>query len=100
MLHGKHVEKIPGGKLLKLELDYDCGIISSLSIRGDFFAHPEDGFDRVEESLRDITLDDLEAAMTTALECEGVTLYGISSGDVAQAARRIIDGFTTAENRA
>jgi hypothetical protein len=79
------VVKVPGGKLLKLAVEVEDGILRSVSLRGDFFAHPEEGFDRAEASLAGIPADRFEASFRSALEREGVELYGISAAAAAAA---------------
>lgn len=79
----ERVFKSPGTKLLRLTADIDAGAVRGLSMRGDFFAHPEEGFDRVEASLVGVTVAGFESAFRAALEREGVSLYGLDPADVA-----------------
>jgi len=75
--------KAPGGKLLKIYVDIENGILKSISLRGDFFAHPEEGFDRAEACLAGIPASRFESAFRKALAREGVELYGVSVEDAA-----------------
>ena len=43
--------KVQGGKLLKVKLSQENGLISEISITGDFFIHPEESIEELEESL-------------------------------------------------
>ena len=55
----KSVYKIPNGKLLKISLDYDKNTnkINNVRITGDFFAHPEESIELIEEELINVKLD-------------------------------------------
>ncbi|MDR3337484.1 MAG: hypothetical protein LBT16_09790 [Treponema sp.] len=70
--------KPPGCKLIRLAADIENGIIKTLRIRGDFFASPEEGFDRVEERLSGTSPAELAAAFDALIEEEGIAVSGIS----------------------
>ncbi len=55
----KSVYKIPNGKLLKIKLDYNekTNRIIDIDIMGDFFAYPEEGIAKIENKLKNITID-------------------------------------------
>ena len=88
---GRHVVKVPGGKLLKLDVTVKDGLISELRIRGDFFANPEEGFDRAEASLIGTKADGFSEALDAALRREGVELFGVSPADIKDAYGRALD---------
>ncbi|MBT3721235.1 biotin--protein ligase [archaeon] len=50
------MEKISGGKLLRVRIDFDKKI-NNVQIIGDFFAHPEDCIGLIEEKFIDLPLD-------------------------------------------
>mgnify|MGYP005845908381 CR=1 FL=1 len=75
----RRVVKIPAGKLLKLSADVEEGILKSVAIRGDFFAHPEEGFDRAEAGLAGIPARGFRSAFSAALAREGVELFGLTA---------------------
>ncbi len=54
----KSVYKIPNGKLVKINLEYDKNLnkIVNLKIMGDFFAYPSEAIDILEEELKGIIL--------------------------------------------
>jgi lipoate---protein ligase len=47
--------KVPGGKLLRVSLaldqSYDPPVIHEITLTGDFFMHPEDAIEELEERL-------------------------------------------------
>lgn len=79
----RRVVKIPAGKLLKLSAEVEAGVLKTVAIRGDFFAHPEEGFDRAEESLAGIPAGEFRTAFAAALAREGVELFGLSADAAA-----------------
>jgi hypothetical protein len=87
---GSYIGKPAGSKLLRLDLEWDGGLVVCASIRGDFFAHPEDGFDEAEAALAGVPVAELGAALERELEARGVTLFGLSPGDVGTAAAGIV----------
>jgi hypothetical protein len=50
--------KVPGGKLLKITLEFDKekNLINNLKITGDFFAYPEEAIELIEDELRNSLL--------------------------------------------
>jgi len=44
------IRKIPGGKMVRLEVVYDTQI-ESVKITGDFFLHPEETLDLIQQNL-------------------------------------------------
>ena len=77
------IGKPPGCKLIRVTAEVDAGTIRSVSIRGDFFAFPEEGFERVEAALNGTAADDLARRFDELLGREGVEAYGIDGGAVA-----------------
>ncbi len=51
--------KVVGGKLLRVRLslgdDGECQTIRSITITGDFFMHPEDAIETLEQALTGVT---------------------------------------------
>lgn len=89
-MKGSYVGKPAGAKLLRLDLEWNDGLVVRVSIRGDFFAHPEDGFDEAEAALAGVPVAELGAVLERELEVRGVTLFGLSPGDVGAAASGIV----------
>ena len=73
----------PGCKLIRLNADINEGIICSFSVRGDFFASPEEGFEAAERRMVGIALKDAAVSFNTFLEEEGVDCSGINGEAVA-----------------
>jgi hypothetical protein len=79
--------KIPGGKLLRVSVNVEAGIASRVRVAGDFFAHPEEAFDEAESGLEGCAAADLPEAARRAFSREGLSLFGASPADIAEALR-------------
>ena len=55
----KSVYKIPNGKLLKINLNYNekSNRIIDIDIMGDFFAYPEEGIEIIENKLKNTVME-------------------------------------------
>jgi lipoate-protein ligase A len=86
ILLNKSSYKIPGGKLVKVKLDTSSGKISDVKILGDFFLHPEETLQRIEESLIGSTADEtsVENIVAQALTESDATLIGATAADIAK----------------
>lgn len=89
-MNGSYIGKPTGGKLLRMSLEWEDGLVCSISIRGDFFAHPEDGFDEAEAALVGTPAEHLGRTFAEAIAARGVTLFGLSPEDVGVAAASIL----------
>ncbi len=89
-MQGVSTEKVAGGKLLRVKVGFDEKI-NSISIEGDFFAHPEDVVENIEKSLIGIGVGESENHITErisdAVSGNNAELVGI---DAASIARNII----------
>lgn len=97
--HGEY--KIPGGKLVVVDLAIDEGAIQRASIAGDFFLEPDEALDRLNSALVGLpvtaTTDDIQAAITAAIKPDDV-LFGINARGLAVATRRAIGSPTQWED--
>jgi hypothetical protein len=75
--------KPEGSKLIRLSAGIEGDRITGLQIRGDFFASPYEGFERVEACLAGVSVTELAAAFDALLVREGVETYGISGAALA-----------------
>jgi hypothetical protein len=78
--------KIPGGKHLKISLNEKDGIIVSISIRGDFFIHPEECIEDIEKSLEGVrlTYDDLIRSLRESAVLNDITILGFDLESIAR----------------
>ncbi|MFP3040440.1 hypothetical protein LQZ19_01345 [Treponema primitia] len=76
--------KPKGCKLIRISADLEDGVIQSISIRGDFFASPVEGFDRAEQRLRFVPTGELGSRFEQYLQEEGVEVQGINGDGLEQ----------------
>lgn len=92
-LHGEY--KVPGGKLVVVDLVVDGDIIRSARISGDFFLEPDDALERINGALSGLTVKapalQISARVTDALG-DGAVMLGFSADAVATAVRRAVTG--------
>jgi lipoate---protein ligase len=80
-------EKVPGGKLLRIKVDYD-NVINSVKITGDFFLHPEESITEIENALVGKSIhDDFAAIIRQATD--GVEFIGISPEAISDVLKRL-----------
>lgn len=92
-MHGEY--KIPGGKLVVVDLDQVDGCLANVRVSGDFFIEPDSALDTIDAALDGLPADASHEALTLAIDValgEDVSLYGITSAGVAMAVRRAIEG--------
>ncbi len=97
VLEGRCDRKVVGGKLFRisvlLERDGQDCFMKQLTILGDFFMHPEESIEGLEEAVR-IAYDngqDLNVAILRYVAQNAVTLYGGSSVDLSAAVLDAVD---------
>ena len=58
-MKAKSLYKVPNGKLIKINLEYDINTnkIVNINITGDFFVYPEEAIEYLENSLKNILLE-------------------------------------------
>ena len=85
----KTVYKIPRGKLLKIDLNYDenNNLIKNIRITGDFFAHPEESMEILEKKLKNTVLDKHVLLKKTheILDENHVQLVGLNAEEIVKA---------------
>ncbi|MCW2604225.1 MAG: lipoate--protein ligase, partial [Pseudonocardiales bacterium] len=90
-MHGEF--KVPGGKLVVVDLDVVDGVLRDVAVAGDFFLEPDEALGAINAALTGAPADasalDLTARVTAALPRTAV-LYGFSAADVATAVRRAL----------
>lgn len=99
--HTHHFEnKIPGGKLVVVDVTEDDGRITEAVVSGDFFLEPEEAFTALREALVGASVHDDTVALTARLDASlsrldsPVALHGFSTRDLAITVRRALVGAT------
>ena len=80
----KASKKVEGGKLVRAEVE-SVKIIKSVKITGDFFLHPENTLDLIEQNLLGTPLEPelIESKIKQTLQENNATLYGVTAKDLA-----------------
>ncbi|MFT0762557.1 biotin/lipoate A/B protein ligase family protein [Scrofimicrobium sp. R131] len=90
-MHGEY--KMPGGKLVVADVEVNEGVISSLTLSGDFFIEPDEALFRMQAAVlgapADLSGAELTTRMEVALEPTDV-LMGVSPGAIGVAIRRAL----------
>ncbi|RKR76251.1 lipoate--protein ligase family protein [Frondihabitans australicus] len=94
-MHGEY--KVPGGKLVVVDLDVEDGRIASFHLAGDFFLEPDDALEAIDRAVNglDAAADstDLAAAIRSGLP-EGTQMLGVTPEAIAVAIRRSLSRAT------
>jgi hypothetical protein len=97
VLEGRCDRKVVGGKLFRIKVilerdGQDC-TMKQLTILGDFFMHPEESIEGLEEAVRMAYNNDqnLNVAILIYVAQNAVTLYGGSSVDLSSAVLDAVD---------
>jgi lipoate-protein ligase A len=74
------IRRVKGGKTLKIDMRVCDGVLADIVISGDFFAHPEEGVDELEESLKNTRVEDVDKVL--AKYRDKILFTGISFNDL------------------
>jgi hypothetical protein len=77
------IGKPAGCKLIRFTAELEQGRIRTISIRGDFFASPEERFDLVEQGLSGILPAELEGTFDLLMGREEIEAFGINGRGLA-----------------
>ena len=76
--------KVPGGKLLVAETYVREGVLTAVKVMGDFFMHPEEAINDLEEALSGTKASEVDETMGRFFDGREITLYGVSKEDFTQ----------------
>ncbi len=83
--------KVEGGKLVRVELEIEAGSVLRAAVCGDFFAHPEEVFERAEADLAGVPVDRLGETALSLFADPRLTLLGAQPEDIARALMEAAD---------
>jgi len=90
-MHGEF--KVPGGKLVVVDLDVVEGRISNFRLAGDFFLEPDSALEGINSAINGLSSEADAAVIAAAVRAslpEGATLLGFSPEAVATTIRRAL----------
>jgi len=92
-MHGEY--KMPGGKLIVIDLDVRDERLANVQLSGDFFLEPDSALYMIDAALEGLPADTTPAALASAVASavpETAMMYGISPEAVATAVQRALRG--------
>jgi lipoate-protein ligase A len=90
-MHGEY--KMPGGKLVVIDLEVVAGRLAQVQLSGDFFLEPDSALGAINAALEGQSASCDEAALAALVQAATgtqVTMYGISPEAIAVAVRRAL----------
>lgn len=90
--HGEY--KVPGGKLVVVDLAVAAGRVAAVQVSGDFFLEPAEARDAIDAALLGLPADADDAELAAAVAAAfgpGTQAFGITPEGVAVAVRRALD---------
>jgi lipoate-protein ligase A len=95
-MHGEF--KVPGGKLVVVDLEVVDGLVSGFRLAGDFFLEPDSALEQINAAVNGMPADSdaakFSAAITAALP-SGAVLLGFSADAIATTIRRALAQATS-----
>ncbi len=92
-MHGEY--KMPGGKLVVIDLEVRDGCLANVQLSGDFFLEPDSALHTINHALEGQPQHADEAALAAVVRsalAADVMMYGLSPEAVAVAVRRALHG--------
>ena len=93
-MNSKSIYKIPGGKLVKISLEYDenNNTIYSVKITGDFFAYPEEAIETLENSLKntEIKKEIVLKKINSLISSNNIEFIGLNAEGITEAIMRCL----------
>ncbi|WP_030762458.1 biotin/lipoate A/B protein ligase family protein [Streptomyces griseus] len=90
-MHGEY--KVPGGKLVVVDLDVADGVLARVRVAGDFFLEPDEAILAVDRALEGAPADTDAAGLAARIDAAlppGTQMYGLTSEGVGVAVRRAL----------
>ena len=90
-MHGEY--KVPGGKLVVVDLDVENDVLTNVRIAGDFFLEPDEALERITNAVEGLRADSSAAEIREAIEQVVLptdVLFGLTTQGVAIAVRRAL----------
>ncbi len=78
----KIIYKIPGGKLIKIQVEIKNSKIEKIKINGDFFVHPEEAIVEIENFLIGKEINSIEKSLKKFLKEKKVEIIGFAPLDI------------------
>ncbi|MFE3068227.1 biotin/lipoate A/B protein ligase family protein [Streptomyces sp. NPDC059247] len=89
--HGEY--KVPGGKLVVVDLDAEDGVLRNVRVAGDFFLEPDEAILSIDRALEGAPVDTDAAGLAARIDAAlppGTQMFGLTSEGVGVAVRRAL----------
>ncbi len=80
--------KVKGGKLIRCEIKFEEDKIKEIKFTGDFFIHPEEAIEKLEENLKGKSIEEAEEAIAKFFE--NVEVIGAKAGDFIEVIKKAV----------
>ncbi|MEU7278468.1 lipoate--protein ligase family protein [Streptomyces sp. NPDC045431] len=90
-MHGEY--KVPGGKLITVDLDTEDGVLRRVRVAGDFFLEPDDALDAIDRALEGAPADTDASGLAARIDAAlppGTEMFGLTSEGIGVAVRRAL----------
>lgn len=91
---GVATEKVPGGKLVRVKVDFDSRI-NKVQITGDFFMHPEEMVEEIERCFTNEGVDFdnifLKNKIEELIKKNNIMLVGVSADDIIRLVKQAMN---------
>lgn len=90
-MHGEY--KVPGGKLVVVDLDVEDGALRRVRVAGDFFLEPDEAILAIDRALEGAPADTDAAGLAARIDAAlppGTQMYGLTTEGVGVAVRRAL----------
>src|SRR5947209_19848536 len=95
-MHGEY--KVPGGKLVVVDLEVEDGKLTDFHLAGDFFLEPGTALEAIDRAVNGLSAQADAASIAAAVKIalpEGAVMLGFSPEGVAVAVRRALARATS-----
>jgi hypothetical protein len=84
-----HIDyKVLNGKLLRIDFDLENNTIKNIRITGDFFIHPEESIKVIENSLKNIRINEIEKKLNETISKNKIKIVGFNGKDLEKALKQ------------
>ncbi|MFI9648274.1 biotin/lipoate A/B protein ligase family protein [Streptomyces sp. NPDC052040] len=90
-MHGEY--KVPGGKLVVVDLDDRDGVLRNVRVAGDFFLEPDEALPAIDRALEGVPATTEAAGLAERIRAglpDGTVMYGLTPEGIATAVRRAV----------
>lgn len=90
-MHGEY--KVPGGKLVVVDLEVEGGALRDVRVAGDFFLEPDEAIQAIDAALEGAPANTDTVGLTARIDAalpESTVMLGLTSEGVAVAVRRAL----------